>query len=159
MPSSNTVDRSSVASMAQSQASLHADRYMSLVGAGFDRRAIPPPSTTPTSAPYDPQNLIDRHLAAAAAARGYVHHSTPPVSGSTGIQGSSPGLVNAADGSFDRRGAANPGGAFDHPHHHHQLPAMAHQPPQQVPYSNLFAVDPLLHAQLRAANMMYRMDY
>ena len=39
-----------------------------------------------------------------------------------------------------------------------QQPAMAHQPPQQPPYSNLFAVDPLLQ-QLRAANMMYRVDY
>jgi len=39
-----------------------------------------------------------------------------------------------------------------------QQPAVAHQPPQQPPYSNLFAVDPLLQ-QLRAANMMYRVDY
>ena len=39
-----------------------------------------------------------------------------------------------------------------------QQPAVAHQPPQQPPYSNLFAVDPLLQ-QLRAANMMYRIDY
>lgn len=42
----------------------------------------------------------------------------------------------------------------------HHSPAVAHQPLQhQPPYSNLLAVDPFLHAQLRAANMMYRMDF
>ncbi len=83
---------------------------------------------------FDPharaQHLVDQHLA--ANVRMAYHHSHHANQGPP----------------YDRRVL---------PSFEHHLPAMAHQPPQQPPYSNLFAVDPLL--QLRAANVMYRMDY
>ena len=96
------------------------------------------PSTPASQAAYDRQTFD--HLSSAVAldrhqlSRPSYHH---------------PAQAAAGELSYDRRIAAS---------FQSQQPAMAHQPPQQPPYSNLFAVDPLLQ-QLRAANMMYRVDY
>ena len=95
----------------------------------FDRHAAVAFDHLPTSMP------LDRHqLGSSGISRPSYHHPVQSLAG-----GELP---------YDRRMAAS---------FQSQQPAVAHQPPQQPPYSNLFAVDPLL--QLRAANMMYRVDY
>jgi len=78
---------------------------------------------------------LDRHQLGSGISRPSYHHPVQSLA--------------ASDLPYDRRMAAS---------FQSQQPAVAHQPPQQPPYSNLFAVDPLLQ-QLRAANMMYRVDY
>ena len=96
---------------------------------GFDRHP----------APFDHLSgamSLDRHQLNSGIGRMSYHHSAQSLAASTELP-------------YDRRMA---------PHFQSQQPAVAHQPPQQPPYSNLFAVDPLLQ-QLRAANMMYRVDY
>jgi len=104
----------------------------------------------PSLAPFDPQltgatgMTLDRHLFGGGVSSGVSvgrssYHATQSLS------------TPAAMSEYDRRLVAPP--SFQS-----QQPAVAHQPPQQPPYSNLFAVDPLLQ-QLRAANVMYRVDY
>jgi len=100
-----------------------------------------PFTSTPESESYDRHGVVFDHLSTAMPldrhqlGRLSYHHAGQSVAGS--------------EPPFDRRMA---------PSFQSQQPAVAHQPPQQPPYSNLFAVDPLLQ-QLRAANMMYRVDY
>jgi len=95
---------------------------------------------------------FDQQLSTAAAMTLDRH----PAGGGAGMSRYHPAQSLAAAtamSEYDRRMAAAATGSFQS-----QQPAVAHQPPQQPPYSNLFAVDPLLQ-QLRAANMMYRVDY
>jgi len=97
--------------------------------------------STPASQSFDRHAVPFDHLSIAmpldrhGISRPSYHHSAQSLA--------------ASELPYDRRMA---------PSFQSQQPAVAHQPPQQPPYSNLFAVDPLLQ-QLRAANMMYRVDY
>lgn len=134
--SSHSVDRHSSARAVASHQQ-HADRYPSPVTQPFDRHLVP--SAANVSFDHDSSQHLDRRLTTGArSSYGNPHHHHHPVT------------MPDVEPPYDRR--------VPPPFEHH-LPVMAHQPPQQPAYSNLFAVDPLLQVQLRAANMMYRMDY
>jgi len=133
VPSSRIVDqRSEVQSHTAdhlSSPSSHSDVHYPSTSATqlFDGHAVPFDHLS-TAMP------VDRRQLSSGISRPSYHHSAQ--------------LLAASELPYDRRMA---------PSFQSQQPAVAHQPQQQPPYSNLFAVDPLL--QLRAANMMYRVDY
>jgi len=99
--------------------------------------------STPSTQSFDRHAVPFDHLSSAMTLDRHQHGSRPSYHHPAQS-------LAASELPYDRRMASS---------FQSQQPAVAHQPPQQPPYSNLFAVDPLLQ-QLRAANMMYRgVDY